>query len=152
MNCGYRSGDIATLKHAHIRKEGEGKSQVWYIFRTREKTGSPQCHKLWKLTRQLLQEEMTDPETTELVLLDECKQPLVVESMDTKTAKSDCIGRMFGRLKGKLGWTGAGRGHSSLRDTAAQALKDNHYPQHLIKQFLGYKNRDCGTALRYRFV
>jgi hypothetical protein len=45
-------------------------------------------------------------------------------------------------LKLKVGLTGAGSGHSVLRDTTAQALKDNRYPKHVIKQFLGHKERD----------
>ena len=138
INCGYRSGDIATLKHTHIKKQKDG----WYLVRTREKTGSPQCHKLWEQTRKLLEAEMTDPELHELVLLDERNQPLVTESFDAKTGCSDCIGRMFQRLREKLEWTGKGRGHSSLRDTGAQFLKDRHHQQSLIKEYLGHKNRD----------
>jgi integrase len=138
LNCGYRSGDIATLKHSHLIEQ-EGRL---IIVRKREKTGSPQIHRLWPLTAELLRAEITDPREHDLALLDERGKPLVVDTLDKKTSHSDSIGRCFNRLKLKVGLTGAGSGHSVLRDTTAQTLKDNRYPKHVIKQFLGHKERD----------
>lgn len=137
LNCGYRSGDIASLRHEHVNWE------TLVIERKRTKTNSPQIHKLWPLTAELLREEMTDLSEHELMLLDERGGSLVVESIDGKTAKTDCIGRCFNRLKVKIGWKGPGMGHSVLRDTGAQALKD-HYPDSplIVKHYLGHKTRD----------
>jgi integrase len=136
LNLGYRAGDIASLRHEDI----DWTSYV--VHRKRAKTNAAQIHKLWPLTAKLLAEEMTDPTEHELVLLDERGGLLVVESLDAKTAKTDCIGRCFNRLKTKLDWRGPHMGHSCLRDTSAQALKDNGFPREIIKQFLGHKERD----------
>lgn len=138
LNCGYRSGDIATLKHEHLI-EHEGRL---LIVRKREKTNSPQIHRLWPITAQLLREQMTDPDEHDTLLLDERGGKLVVEFIDKKTSHTDCIGRCFNRLKLKVGWSGPNKGHSVLRDTSAQALKDKGYAKHVIKQFLGHKERD----------
>ena len=85
---------------------------------------------------------MTDPAEHELCLLDERGGTLVTESLDATTAKTDCVGRCFNRVKEKAKITGPNKGHSVLRDTSAQALKDNGFPRHIISEFLGHKNRD----------
>lgn len=136
LNCGYRSKDIAALKHSHLRQE----NGFWVIDRKREKTGSPQVHKLWPLTQKLLFDEMTKPEKHEVMLLDERGGLLVVESIEKKTGLNDCIGRCFNRVKEKTDIKGPGTGHSVLRDTGADTIKQ-HFPEtpHIVSQYLGHK-------------
>lgn len=136
LNCGYRSGDIAKLKHSHLRKE----NGIYIIDRKREKTGSPQVHALWPLTAKLLFDEMTDPKESDFMLLDERGGMLVTENIEGVTAINDCIGRCFNRVKSKAKITGKGTGHSSLRDTGADAIKKQFpaYPQ-IVSQYLGHK-------------
>ncbi len=132
LNCGYRSGDIATLRRSHIKEE----NGVWYIDRQREKTGSPQHHKLWNVTKVLLQTEMT--KTGDLLLVDEFGGPLVKEALDK--AKQDCVQQAFKRLARRMEWKGANKGHSCLRDTGADTLK-KHFAeswQSIVPQYLGH--------------
>lgn len=142
LNCGYRAGDISALKHSHLRQE----NGYWIIDRKREKTGSPQVHKLWPITHQLLLDEMTDPAEHENMLLDERGGLLVVASLEQKTGLNDCVGRCFNRVKAKAGLTGAGTGHSVLRDTGADTIKQ-HFPAtpHIVSQYLGHKPKGMHT-------
>lgn len=141
LNLGYRSGDIATLRHEHIRKD----NGVWYVERGRQKTGSPQNHKLWEVTWELLEKEMTDPQRHELVLVDENGGPLVKEWMDR--AKQDCVQQAFKRLKRRIGWKGPHRGHSCLRDTGADTLK-KQFPENasVVSQYLGHMPQGVVTC------
>lgn len=135
LNCGYRSGDISSLKHEDVDWE------TLIIERKRHKTGAVSIHKLWPETAELLKAEMTDPAKHELMLLDERGQPLIQESLDKATPRLDSIARRFIRLREKLGW-GPGKGHSALRDTGAQFIKDNFGDLDLVKQYLSHKSRD----------
>lgn len=130
LNCGYRSGDISTLKHEHI-KQRDGR---WYIERAREKTGSPQQHILWPITVELLKQVMSNPQHHEYVFIDENGGRLVKESYDK--SKSDLVREAFKRIKRKLKFDA---NHSRLRDTGADWLKQQfpEYPQ-VVSQHLGH--------------
>lgn len=141
LNCGYRSGDIATLKHSHLRQE----NGFWIIERKREKTGSPQVHKLWPLTYQLLMEEATDPAESEIMLHDE-RGGLLVDKVIDRVGSNDCVGRCFNRVKLKAGIKGKNTGHAVLRDTGADAIKQ-YFPEvpHIVSQYLGHKPKGMQT-------
>lgn len=141
LNCGYRSGDIASLKHSHLRKE----NGFWIIDRKREKTGSPQVHKLWPLTYQLLMDEATDPAESEIMLRDE-RGGLLVDHVIDRVGSNDCIGRCFSRIKIRAGITGKNTGHAVLRDTGADAIK-KQFPEtpHIVSQYLGHKPKGMQT-------
>jgi integrase len=137
LNCGMRSVDISTLRHEHL-KIVDGRM---LIVRERKKTGQTQIHRLWPLTEKLLKMEMTDAAVSKLVLLNERGGELVTDgSGDTK--KNDSIGRAWFRLTQKLGWNDGGKGHSVLRKTSAQLLRDKGYEQSIINQFLAHSNKE----------
>jgi integrase len=139
LNCGYRQRDISTLDHSHLHLDGPDKAG--YIKRKRNKTGSPQHHRLWPVTTRYLWAEMTDPVRNQLALLDQHGQPLqVVTHNEGKYSKTNPIGTAFNRACRKLDWPAKGI-MERLRDTGAQWMRDR-YPLHVVKQYLGHKERD----------
>jgi len=139
LNCGYRSGDIASLRHEHLfRRKGR-----WYIERGRNKTGSPQHHILWGVTIELLQAEMTNPKHHDLVLVDINGEPLVKE--DFVKSKIDLVREAFKRIRRNMKW-GPNTGHSCLRDTGADWLKKT-FPQYpgVVSQYLAHMPQGMTT-------
>ncbi len=135
LNCGYTQVDIATLEHSHINwKEGT-------ITRPRNKTGIKSCHKLWKVTLELLKREATDLNKSKLVLLSPSKKPLIIERTSERgnPTKTDTIGHSFKTLKGKAGFETDKRGFKVFRKTGATMI-DKQYPkQHwLASQYLAH--------------
>jgi hypothetical protein len=156
INCAYGPQDIATLTHGHICVENDDV----FIHRKRNKSGSPQHHKLWKVTQELLKAEMTEPtDDTALALLDKNGKPLVVEELDTHTAKTNPIGRAFDRARKRADfhrekaglakrWQGNRKGIKCLRKTGAQTLEDQFEDFRIVKQYLGHKEKDVAKVYR----
>lgn len=150
LNFGFTQADLASLKHSEIDWEN------WELHRSRHKTGEDQHYPIWAVTYELLLRERTDPEKEELVLLDTNGNPLVVETPNKTTAKTNPIGQSLQRAgkradehRVKAGlekrWNGPDRGIKTLRKTAAQWLRDN-YPEHpwLYDVFLSHSQRNVG--------
>ena len=72
LNCGYKQADMASLKHEMIDwKAG-------FIKRFRHKTTTPQIHKLWPQTLELLGAEKSEGKRSELMLLSKNGIPLLL--------------------------------------------------------------------------
>jgi len=132
LNCGYTQQDIASLEHSMIDWQ-EG-----VIERDRHKTGKASKHKLWKVTLDLLRQEATDPDQSDLVLLSPRKKPLILEQVNAKgnPTRTDTIRQAFQTLRKKVG---TAKPFKVFRKTGADMI-ERQYPQTpwLASQYLAH--------------
>ena len=138
LNLGYTQADIASLEHSMID---------WtqaIVTRNRHKTGQPQKAKLWPITVQMLKQEMMDARKTNLVLLGENGNSLIVDTINDKgnPIRVDAIRLAFNRVKTKLKMLGDSRGFAIFRKTSANNIAQaNQDAPHLVDLFLGHTQK-----------
>ena len=87
---------------------------------------------------------MTDPADSDLVLLGEGGNPLIVDSINAKgnPIRIDTVRLAFNRVKAKLGIVDDSRGFAIFRKTSAENIaKANQDSPHLVDLFLGHTQR-----------
>ena len=143
-NCGYTQVDIATLEASHIDWNNG------LIKRDRNKTRSPQVHKLWPVTITLLERECRQTQSG-LVLLDQKGQPLKrdVIKLNGEVTTYDSIRLAFDRTMTKIGMAKDKRRFKTFRKTSADLI-EKHCPEypHLSSQFLAHSE----TATKRYYV
>ena len=96
LNLGYRASDIAKMEHSMWDPKTDIISRI--RGKTRTRAPQPQFGKLWPETKKLLKQEMTNPGTSQLMLLNTNGNPLVTEKIvDGKVKISDNIASAFNK-------------------------------------------------------
>ena len=118
LNCGYGQKDIADLTAKEV-DSGHG-----FIERERSKTGISARHKLWKVTVELLRDQINaEAGPDDLAFRTSKGNPLVQNTwIDSKLKRSDSISCSFRRLM-KRAEIDNGRSFYSLRKTGASLIE-----------------------------
>ena len=140
-NCGYTQKEIATLNWEMIDKDG-------VIRRNRPKTGEPQVHQLWPVTRTLLKTESKTRKGR--CLLGQKGNELLTETIkdDGEITHVDSIRLAFNRTTKKTDLQDTGRTFKHIRKTSANAIAQAFEDNRLVDMFLSHSDH----AMRNHYV